>query len=129
MKGLLTLIAIVGVLSMGGSAFGHAPKSIEAGFDTEAHLLNVVVSHDTKDAAKHFVDKIEIKLNGKKIVEQQFASQQDKAAQEAVYRVIDAAVGDEIEIVAGCNISGKKKATITVEKAKRPKKADEQQEY
>ena len=128
MKRLVTVFAILGILSFAGSAAAHAPKGIEADFDIEENLLRLVVSHDTKDASKHFVDKIEVKLNGEKIIEQEFASQQDKAVQEVIYRIIDAGVGDKIEIVAGCNISGKKKATLTVEKPKPPKKEAEQQE-
>lgn len=128
MRTLATLITIVGALSFPGSALGHAPKDIAAGFDIEEHLLKVVVTHDTRDASKHFVDRIEIKLNGVNILEQQFASQQDKAVQEAVYRIIDAKVGDKIEVVAGCNISGRKKATVTVKKPKPPKEENEQQE-
>jgi hypothetical protein len=116
MKHVVGITVILVILGSVGLVFGHPPKKVDGEFDLESHLLKVVVSHDSKDAVKHFINEIEVKLNGKEIIEQEFGSQQDRSVQEVVYKIIDAKAGDKIEIVAGCNISGKKKAALTVEK-------------
>jgi hypothetical protein len=110
---LLTLMAVTATATSG---FGHPPSGMTARFDTDEHLLTVTVMHSVKDAAKHYIDEIEVDLNGKQMIKQQFNRQTDMKLQEVVYKVIDARVGDKIKVTADCNISGKKSLEITVEK-------------
>jgi hypothetical protein len=56
-----------------------------------------------------------VKLNGEEVIEQKFRSQADSHVQRAEYVIIDARLGDEIEVIAGCNISGRKKGSLIVE--------------
>ena len=111
--GLLILTAVTAIATSG---FGHPPGAVTARFDTDEHLLIVTVMHGVKDAAKHYIDEIEVDLNGKKMIEQRFNRQTGMEMQDAVYRIVDAKVGDKIKVTAGCNISGKKSVEITVEK-------------
>ena len=108
------------------AALGHAPKEVNAKFDDENKVLSVTVVHEVKDAAKHFVNSVSIELNGKEIIRQDFLAQENLEQQEALYRITDAGVGDEIEVSAECNISGKKKATVKIEK-KAEKEAEEEE--
>lgn len=126
MRRWMALTSILVVVGLAGAAFGHAPKALDLAFDVETHLLRVNVSHTVRDAGKHYVNKITVELNGKKIIEQQFRSQEDKERQEAVFKIIDAKVGDEITVTAVCNISGRKEATLEVVKPE-PKKVNPQQ--
>jgi hypothetical protein len=41
--------------------------------------------------------------------------QENLKQQTVLYRITDAGVDDEIEVYAGCNISGKKKTTIKIQ--------------
>ena len=51
-------------------------------------------------------------MNGKEIITQTLHRQGTKEALRIVYRIIDAGVGDEIEVTAICNVSGKRKGTL-----------------
>jgi hypothetical protein len=110
------LCACALTLFIASGTLAHTPKSVEAEFDIDKQILTVTVFHDVKDAAKHFVDEISIELNGEKIIEQNILAQENLEKQTVVYRITDAGVGDQIEISAACNISGKKKVTIKIEK-------------
>lgn len=110
------LLTCVLILIIATCAFSHAPNKVEAEFDLDDQLLTVEVSHQVTDAAKHFVNKISIELNGEGIIEQKFFAQEDLKKQTVIYRIADAAPGDEIKVTAGCNISGRKKTTLKIEK-------------
>ncbi len=92
----------------------HSPKSPELEYDVEAGLLNVSITHSVNNASKHYVNKVVVELNGKKIIEQKFRSQTSEDEQKVMYTIIDAKVGDKISVTAFCNISGKKKGELTI---------------
>jgi desulfoferrodoxin (superoxide reductase-like protein) len=123
MTKFVALIGMACLLTV-ASVSAHAPKRLDAEFDTETHLLTVTAYHAVKDAAKHYVEKIEVELNGKRIVEQKFKSQPDLEKQVVLYMIADARVDDEIKVVAHCNISGKKSYTIEVEEKVKPEEEE-----
>ena len=106
-----TVFVLIGVLS---SAYAHAPGKVALGFDLEEQLLEVNVKHQVNDGAKHYVDRVSVDLNGKKVIEQTLYAQQNLKDQTLVYRITDAGVGDTISVTASCNISGKKKASLKI---------------
>jgi desulfoferrodoxin (superoxide reductase-like protein) len=94
--------------------FAHPPKGLEMTYDYESNILSVEIAHSVNDAAKHFIKKVVVELNGKKIIEQTFKRQVDGETQQVMYKVIDGIEGDKITVTAYCNISGKKKADLTI---------------
>jgi desulfoferrodoxin (superoxide reductase-like protein) len=124
MRLVTVILAALVVFGTAGYVSAHPPSATDIGFDLESHTLTVTVDHAVRDASKHYVDKIEVKLNGDKIIEQKFAAQVDGRIQEAFYLVADADVGDEIEVTAECNIAGKKTTAIKVEKPPKPKETE-----
>jgi desulfoferrodoxin (superoxide reductase-like protein) len=92
----------------------HPPGSVELEFDSESKLLNVLVPHSVNDASRHYITKLIVDLNGKKVVEQKFRSQTDDGEQRVLYTIHDATEGDKIKVTAFCNISGKRSSEITV---------------
>lgn len=97
------------------AAYAHPPEKVEAEFDPEDHMLKVIVSHDVKDAGKHFIDEVGVELNGKEIISQSLLAQETLESLTLVYRITDAKPGDEIKIFAGCNVFGRKTAVVKVE--------------
>jgi hypothetical protein len=108
-------------------AFAHPPKTVTAEFDLEEHVLKVEAKHDTKDANKHFIKRIEVELNGEKIIEQKFGSQEDRASQRSLYRIAEAEVGDTIKATAVCNVAGKKSESLKIVKKEKPKATEGKQ--
>lgn len=92
----------------------HSPKSVNLDYDGETGLLSVEISHSVRDASKHYVSRVVVELNGKKLVEQHFNRQIDGEMQQAIYKIIDATEGDMVTVTAYCNISGKKKGELEV---------------
>lgn len=95
--------------------FAHMPTAVELEFDNDTKVLTVHVTHAVSKINKHYVDKVVVELNDKEIVTQTFRSQKDGEGQEAMYIIIDAKVGDTIAVTGYCNVSGNKKASLTVE--------------
>ncbi|MGD8978683.1 MAG: hypothetical protein PVH23_01265 [candidate division WOR-3 bacterium] len=92
----------------------HPPGGVEVEFDPESKVLNILVPHSVNDASRHYISKLIVDLNGKKIVEQRFRSQIDDDEQRVLYSIHDATEGDKIKVTAFCNISGKRSSEITV---------------
>lgn len=126
MKSGVLVIAAVAFLGIAASVGAHPPTTTDVTFDLESHMLTVMVEHGTRDAATHYINKIEVDLNGDKVIEQKFSAQLDAKIQKAVYMLADAKVGDEIKVTASCNISGRQKASIKVEKPAEPEKTDKE---
>jgi desulfoferrodoxin (superoxide reductase-like protein) len=105
---------IVTLVLLAVPLLAHSPKSLELDYNSETSVLNISVTHSVNDASKHYVNKVVVELNGKKIIEQKFRSQTDEEGQQMVYSIIDAREGDKISVSAFCNISGKKKGELTV---------------
>jgi hypothetical protein len=95
---------------LAGHARAHPPDSIAAEYDTLVQTLKIRIMHNVKDAQKHYINKVEVKINGSKKVEQSSSRQSDNTAQELVYRIIEAKPGDRLTVEARCNITGKLKA-------------------
>ena len=114
MRAWTALVFALFWLGLSGEASGHSPNDLELAFDWDTHILSVHVDHRVKDAGKHYVDKITVAVNGRKVVEQTFRSQVDRSHQDAVFKIIDVEPGDAVKVTAGCSISGKKSRTLTL---------------
>ena len=106
--------ALALILLWSAAAVAHAPKDVELQFDVADKELEVTILHQVTDAAKHHVNSVVVELNGEKIIEQKISEQENLKSQVLEYRITDARVGDTITVVAGCNISGKKKASLKI---------------
>ena len=109
------LMVIVTLLIFSGMGFAHPPSGIEMEFDNETKVLTVFVTHSVSKVDKHFIDKIVVELNDKEMITQMFRRQKEGEGQEAMYLIADAGTGDTIAVTGYCNVSGKKKVSLTVE--------------
>ena len=108
-----------------GWALGHPPDGVDLDFDVADHVLVVSVRHAVKDGSNHYVDEIEVELNGKRIIEQKLGSQPDLKMLRVLYVVPEAGVGDKLKVTAGCNVFGKKSGEITIEAKAKVEARDE----
>lgn len=105
---------MLALLVMAVPLVAHSPKGVDLDYDAETGVLSVEIAHSVNNASKHYIYKVVVELNGKRIVEQKFKSQTDEEIQQVLYKIIDAKEGDKISITAYCNISGKKKGELEV---------------
>jgi hypothetical protein len=102
----------VAVLAAISGTWAHPASAVRLEFDPVSRVLTVTAAHDTKKPAEHYIQSVSVRLNGKEIVKQEFASQENGSAQTASYKIIDAKPGDAIDVTTVCNVFGKKKESI-----------------
>jgi hypothetical protein len=100
------------VLAATAGALAHPASAVRMEFDPPTHVLKIAVLHDSKKPAEHYIKTVVVSLNGREIVRQEFASQEDGTGQTVSYRIIDAKAGDTIDVQTVCNVFGKKKETL-----------------
>lgn len=86
----------------------HPPEAVTIHYESETHILSIVVKHDTPNVEKHYIDEIKIERNGAELIVQEIAFQMNSDKQEAQYLITDLREGDELKITAHCNVYGKK---------------------
>jgi len=97
------------------TAIAHSPKNLVAQFDLENHILSVEVNHIVGGVStSHYIIELTVSHNGKEVIIQQTAKQLDDT-QTFFYFMPAVEVGDEIEVLAVCNLSGQKNIKIIVE--------------
>jgi desulfoferrodoxin (superoxide reductase-like protein) len=108
----ILILLLVSVFIFSASAFCDQPQSIfvvikEGGID-------VVVTHPTSLPEEHYIQRIEISLNGKIVAQKDFTSQTDERTQQASFDFLATKKGDTLEITAYCSSFGKLKKKLTV---------------
>lgn len=111
-------IAVLSALFLAASvavAYAHPPSDIKITFDPAAKMLHAQVMHDVKDPAQHFINKVDVALNGKEIITQAISCQENNMSQAVHYLITDAKAGDTLSVEGYCSISGKLEKEIKVQ--------------
>jgi desulfoferrodoxin (superoxide reductase-like protein) len=114
-KKMLVLFTIL-VFSL--KIYSHSPTKIEMDFNIEDKILNVEVHHPVLAQKNHYIEKIEVYLNDKPIIVQNFDAQIEKKTQKAVYFIFEAKKDDIIKVKAFCNKHGDKTVSLVVQEKK-----------
>jgi len=109
---LITVFLLAGFPVPGGA---HSPKEIALSYDQAKKTLEVRITHGVDDPAKHYIDGVEIKKNGKTLSKTEYKSQPGEATFLYTYPV-DVVPGDVLEVKASCNKFGSKTVKMTVGK-------------
>lgn len=114
----ILLLALVGallaiLLFTSIDAQAHTPTDMSLEYDYDSRTLNVTITHEVTDDPEHFIEKVKIIRNGEDALEQKYDSQPSEVPFTYSY-TIDAAEGDELEVVAECNVNGEITRQITV---------------
>jgi len=101
------------LLSLGfcGLLFSHPPVDIET--KVSGTQIDITVNHPVGDPNTHYIDKIEVFLNGIKVSEQSF-KQQDGNFQKTTVTVPSLKKGDAVEVSANCNRFGNLRKSTAV---------------
>lgn len=114
MKKVLFL-ALVLVFTLSLSIYAHPPGEIEMNFTMANKMLEVTIIHGSDDNTAHFVNEVEVYLNGNQHIEQDFIVQTDNDKQYLHYMLPGAKAGDLIKLTAECNKFGSREMEIKVE--------------
>lgn len=97
------------------AAFAHPPKSVTATFDRATKSVTIVAEHQVKDVAAHYIDEIEVEVNGKRVAKAEYKVQSSLESHQAVIVIGDVAPGSKIEVDASCNKFGSKSVKFTAQ--------------
>ncbi|MCX5668543.1 MAG: hypothetical protein NTX89_00250 [Candidatus Omnitrophica bacterium] len=107
MKKVVLLFGFFTLFVLSAVAYAHPPSDIKITFDPKTKILNAVIIHDVSNPRAHYIKKVDVALNGKKIIEQSISVQDNFDSQTVSYLIPDAKVGDVFSVEGYCSISGK----------------------
>ena len=107
------IVCILMFLLLANISGAHPPKKMEV--NMEDGQLTVVVNHPVGNTKLHLVDKIEVYVNGKKVVRQTYKTQATSDEQKAIYYLPGVVKDDVVKVKAHCNKYGVKTKSITIE--------------
>ncbi|MBN1621260.1 MAG: hypothetical protein JW871_01565 [Endomicrobiales bacterium] len=114
------LPAVLIIISSTVQANAHPPKAMDIEFDNESRMINLTLKHNVRDNKEHFINKVQVYVDGNLAVIQNFGSQTDKKCQKISYILVDAEIGSEIKIISACSMGGNLTRTFTVKESKKP---------
>ena len=114
LKSLAILSGSLILLGQTKSVYAHPPSDILITYDTAIKTLKAVITHQVSNPQNHFINKVDVSLNGQEIIEHKLSRQDNNIDQAVSYLIPDAEAGDTISVEAYCNISGTLKREIEV---------------
>jgi YbbR domain-containing protein len=109
-----SLVACFAFLLVASTVYAHPPSDIQITFDPAKKMLSAVIVHNTSNPERHYINKVNVGLNGNKILEQDISRQDNGVDQTVSYLIPDAKDGDVLSVEGACNMSGKLQREITV---------------
>ncbi len=102
--------------SFSSTAHAHPPSDIKITYNPKTKILTAVIAHKVSDVKKHFINKVDVGLNGREVISHAISKQDNKANQTVSYLMPDASPGDVLSVEAYCNLSGKLSREIKTQK-------------
>ena len=103
------------MLSFAATALAHYPTHIEVSFNRETKILAAKIIHTVENPSTHYIDKVEVYLNGSRILTHEISRQDTENEQVVLYLIPDAKTGDELSVKAYCSFTGEKEKKIKIE--------------
>ncbi len=103
----------------------HAPQNISLEYDLTTQTLTVNIEHWAVTPTVHYIERVDIHKNGKKVEAEYYQNQPDPETFSYTYK-IPAVVGDVLQVKANCSVSGSKTAVLKIkpDRKEKPEKED-----
>ncbi|MFC1517715.1 hypothetical protein ACFL5G_04065 [Candidatus Margulisiibacteriota bacterium] len=105
------MILVLICLAIAGTGFAHPPRDVDIKVD--GNKVEVTVDHPVGNTKLHLIDKIDLYVNGKKMVKQTFLVQGENG-QKVIYIIPSLKAEDVIKVKASCNKYGDKSKRLEV---------------
>lgn len=110
-------VLLVGIFLLGLARFdsvtAHSPSSMDLDYNIVEQQLEVSISHIVSDPNMHYVENVLVMVNTVQLVNNDYTSQPSSSSFTYMYNV-SAEEGDEIEVIASCNVGGDILEIITI---------------
>ncbi len=113
MKKIIVLLVLLLAVAV-TSAYAHTPSDMKISFDPGTKVLKLVIMHDTPDPVLHYIKRVNVELNGKEVINEEFSRQENNKSQTVSYTIPNAKPGDIITVYVRCSIFGRLKRTIKI---------------
>ncbi len=110
----LIAIILVGTVFCSINASAHPPQDMILDYDINTNVLDVTITHNTPSPGLHHINKIEVYKNDIINISEEYDTQSSTDTFTESFTLI-ADIGDEIKVIAYCNIQGSITRVITVE--------------
>jgi hypothetical protein len=92
----------------------HPPSEIDVVYDPVTQLLSLDIIHPTPDVKNHHIKEVQILINGEWYTKQEFSVQTESRKHQTVVLLTTAKPGDTVDIIAVCNVFGKKQVSTVI---------------
>ena len=114
MKKIAAFLVFLTFFMVASIAYAHPPSDIKITFDPKAKVLQAIIVHNTSNPVYHYINKVDVGLNGKEIIEHHVSREDNNETQTVSYLIPDVKDGDLLSVEGCCSLSGKLKKEITV---------------
>ena len=118
MKKIAAFLVFLTFFMVASIAYAHPPSDIKITFDPRTKVLQAIIVHNTSNPVYHYINKVDVGLNGKEIIEQNISREDNNETQTVSYLIPDVKDNDILSVEAYCSISGKLKKEIAVKTEK-----------
>lgn len=99
------VLMLVAVLILPIQVIAHPPQDMVLEYDIETEIFSVTIVHNSPAPSVHYVNKIEIERNEELVITENYDSQPTTSEYTYTFE-FQAVVGDELTVIAYCNIQG-----------------------
>ena len=95
------------------STNAHSPSSVSLQYAEDTNTLTVTISHSVSDPNTHYIENVQINVNGTEVLSEDYTSQPTNNQFVREY-TIEAGAGATISATATCNLGGTSSDSLTV---------------
>ncbi len=110
---IAVILLVLGIMFPSVSVTAHSPANMILEYDSDERKLSVTITHTVTDPTTHYIESVEIKVDGTVVETKTYANQPSTSSFTYEY---DLSINDgsTVEVTAICNIAGSIKRMITV---------------
>jgi predicted methyltransferase len=115
MKKIIGFFAFMVCLTGASVVCAHPASEINITVDVNTKMVVALITHNVSDPERHYIDKVDITLNGAEVTTQLISKQDNNVSQTISYLIPDLKPGDVVAVDTHCNKGGTLKKEIKVE--------------
>jgi desulfoferrodoxin (superoxide reductase-like protein) len=111
------VFSLLFLFSLAASALANEPQDIQLEWDAGNHTLAVSVAHRTHDAKRHYIRRIDVTVNGKRVESRSFEKQPDNKGLFARIPLNHLPKDAIVTVKAYCNLGGAGKESLKISRS------------
>lgn len=109
-------LSLLFIFLSSGVVFATPPKDLKVAWDWDRRTLKVYTAHWTQDVRKHFVEKVEVFVDGKRVEGKTYQRQGDKNGTASTFKFPGLQSGAIVTVRAACNRKDYREESLMVSK-------------